>query len=88
MGVNALQEMGLSTSFFMYAPVGIPMLLMGIIYFVFIGYRFLPNGKEDTGATVEKQKDFNKYYSRLLLQGIGGLKNEYYPCKFSDKGYC
>ena len=59
MGVNALQEMGLSTSFFMYAPVGIPMLLMGIIYFVFIGYRFLPNGKEDTGATVEKQKDFS-----------------------------
>ena len=59
MGVNALQEMGLSTSFFMYAPVGIPMLLMGIIYFVFIGYRFLPNGKGDTGATVEKQKDFS-----------------------------
>ena len=59
MGVNALQEMGISTSFFMYAPVGIPMLLMGIIYFVFIGYRFLPNGKEDTGATVEKQKDFS-----------------------------
>lgn len=24
MGVNALQEMGLPTSFFMYAPVGVP----------------------------------------------------------------
>ena len=34
MGVNALQEMGLSTSFFMYAPVGVPMLLIGILYFV------------------------------------------------------
>ena len=44
MGVNALQEMGLSTSFFMYAPVGVPMLVLGILYFVFIGYRFLPNG--------------------------------------------
>ena len=42
MGVNALQEMGLSTSFFMYAPVGVPMLVLGILYFVFIGYRFLP----------------------------------------------
>lgn len=59
MGVNALQEIGLSTSFFMYAPVGIPMLLMGIIYFVFIGYRFLPDGKETAGAAVEKQKDFS-----------------------------
>lgn len=40
MGVNALQEMGLSTSFFMYAPVGVPMLLVGIIYFVFIDTDF------------------------------------------------
>ena len=44
MGVNALQEMGLATSFFMYAPVGVPMLLLGIVYFAFIGYRFLPAG--------------------------------------------
>ena len=56
MGVNALQEMGLSTSFFMYAPVGVPMLIFGILYFVFIGYRFLPDGK---GAAVEEQKDFS-----------------------------
>ena len=43
MGVNALQEMGLATSFFMYAPVGLPMLLAGILYYAVIGYRFLPN---------------------------------------------
>ncbi|MDO4477760.1 MAG: SLC13 family permease [Lachnospiraceae bacterium] len=59
MGVNALQELGLSTNFFMYAPVGIPMLILGIIYFVFIGYRFLPDGKGANGAAVEKQKDFS-----------------------------
>ena len=58
MGVNALQEMGLSTSFFMYAPVGVPMLILGIIYFVFLGYRFLPDGTEAGGAAVEAQKDF------------------------------
>ena len=59
MGVNALQEMGLSTSFFMYAPVGVPMLILGILYFIFIGYRFLPDGKGATGAAIEDQKDFS-----------------------------
>ena len=59
MGVNALQEMGLSTSFFMYAPVGIPMLIFGILYFVFIGYRFLPDGKGAAGTDIEEQKDFS-----------------------------
>ena len=56
MGVNALQEIGLSTSFFMYAPVGIPMLLMGIIYFVFIGYRFLPDGKKLQGQPLKNRR--------------------------------
>ena len=59
MGVNALQEMGRSTSFFMYAPVGIPMLIFGILYFVFIGYRFLPDGKGAAGTDIEEQKDFS-----------------------------
>ena len=59
MGVNSLQEMGLSTSFFMYAPVGVPMLILGIIYFVFLGYRFLPDGTEAGGVAVEAQKDFS-----------------------------
>ena len=60
MGVNALQEMGLSTSFFMYAPVGVPMLILGILYFIFIGYRLLPNGTESNGTEVEAQKDFSE----------------------------
>ena len=59
MGVNALQEMGLSTSFFMYAPAGIPMLLLGILYFVLIGYKFLPDGKNASGAALEDQQDFS-----------------------------
>lgn len=60
MGVNALQEIGIATSFFMYAPVGIPMLLLGIAYFIFIGYRFLPDGKSVNGIAVEEQKDFSE----------------------------
>ena len=59
MGVNALQEMEMRTSFFMYAPVGIPMLVAGILYFVFIGYRFLPNGNHASGAMMEEQQDFS-----------------------------
>lgn len=59
MGVNALQELGLPTSFFMYAPVGVPMLILGIVYFLFIGYRFLPDGTDVSVETIEKQKDFN-----------------------------
>ena len=58
MGVNALQEMGRETSFFMYAPVGIPMLIAGILYFAFIGYRFLPDGSHG-GEAVEAQKDYS-----------------------------
>ena len=58
MGVNALQEMGMKTSFFMYAPVGVPMLLAGIAYFAFIGYRFLPDGAQ-VGEAVEAQKDYS-----------------------------
>lgn len=58
MGVNALQEMGMETSFFMYAPVGVPMLIAGILYFAFIGYRFLPDGTHG-GEAVETQKDYS-----------------------------
>lgn len=57
MGVNQLQELGYPTSFFMYAPVGIPMLVAGILFYAFLGYKFLPNtkGTEEVG----KQKDFS-----------------------------
>jgi anion transporter len=59
MGVNALQELGEKTSFFMYAPVGIPMLIVGIIFFAFIGYKLLPEGKELEKAVLEEQKKFD-----------------------------
>ncbi|MDD6072662.1 MAG: SLC13 family permease [Clostridium sp.] len=58
MGVNALQELNLPTGFFMYAPVGIPMLLLGIAYFALIGYRFLPGDSAAAKQTVEEQKNF------------------------------
>ena len=60
MGVNALQEMGMSTSFVMYAPVGIPMLAIGILYFVCFGYKLLPDGKTTAVAAAEEQQDFSE----------------------------
>ena len=57
MGVNALQELGLPTSFFLYVPVGIPMLVAGILYFALFGYRLLPDAKA-TGE-VAAQRDYS-----------------------------
>lgn len=59
MGVNALQEMGEPTSFFMYAPVGIPMLLAGIVFYALLGYKLLPDGSGRDLDEVEAQKDFS-----------------------------
>ena len=59
MGVNALQELGEPTSFFMYAPVGVPMLVAGIIYMAFIGYRFLPDTRGAQLDSVEESKNFD-----------------------------
>lgn len=59
MGVNALQELGLKTSFFMYAPVGIPMLVIGILYFIVFGYKLLPD--EKVGIAAEEAAEKNDF---------------------------
>lgn len=59
MGVNALQETGIKTSFFMYAPIGIPMLLIGILYFVCLGYKLLTQNQNEAAQNLEEQKDFS-----------------------------
>ena len=73
MGVNALQELGESTSFFMYAPVGVPMLAVAIIFYALIGYKLLPDGKdrelEDTGAqqSFDDVPAWKQYVSLIVL---------------------
>ena len=57
MGIDAMNNLGIKTSFFEYATVGAPMLIIGIIYFAFIGYRFLPNTSGE--GTADKQKDYS-----------------------------
>lgn len=72
MGVNALQEMGEPTSFFMYAPVGVPMLIAGILFYALVGYKFLPDGSGRELDAVEQQKSFDdvpvwKQYVSLIV---------------------
>ena len=35
------------------------MLLIGILYFILIGYKFLPDGKNASGEALEDQQDFS-----------------------------
>ena len=39
---GVLSQTGLKFGFFEYAKLGLPILIVGILYFVFVGYRFLP----------------------------------------------
>lgn len=57
MGIDALNNLGIQTGFFEYIPVGAPMLIVGILYFVFIGYRFLPDTKGEGAA--DEQNDYS-----------------------------
>ncbi|GLB61866.1 SLC13 family permease [Cytobacillus sp. NCCP-133] len=45
---SALQDMGLEFGFFEYAKVGLPMLIIGIIYFGLYGYKLLPDRRDDS----------------------------------------
>lgn len=56
---SVMEEMGMEFSFFEYAKVGLPILVCGIIYFAFFGYKLLPdrtnNGENGNG----EQQDFS-----------------------------
>ncbi|EDB2570832.1 SLC13/DASS family transporter [Salmonella enterica] len=68
---SALQNIGGGFGFFEYAKIGLPMLICGILYFLTIGYRFLPNNA--TGGevgSVGKQRDYShvpQWKQRLSL---------------------
>lgn len=68
---SALQNIGGGFGFFEYAKIGLPMLICGILYFLTIGYRFLPNNA--TGGevgSVGEQRDYShvpQWKQRLSL---------------------
>lgn len=56
---SALQEKNLSFGFFEYAKVGLPLLIVAILYFVLIGYKFLPDKKLSEETEFDKVQDFS-----------------------------
>lgn len=56
---SVMEEMDMSFSFFEYAKVGFPILVCGIIYFAFFGYKLLPNKTGGTDNSYDEQKDFS-----------------------------
>ena len=57
---STLQQIGLSFGFFEYAIVGLPILIVGILFYATIGFRLLPNHdvKDDEGV-FDDTKDFS-----------------------------
>ncbi|MGS9112138.1 SLC13 family permease, partial [Salmonella enterica subsp. enterica serovar Infantis] len=57
---SALQNIGSGFGFFEYAKVGLPLLVCGILYFLTIGYKFLPNNP-NSGAvgSIGEQQDYS-----------------------------
>lgn len=57
---SALQNIGSGFGFFEYAKLGLPMLVCGVIYFLTIGYKFLPNhpNRWEVGS-VGEQRDYS-----------------------------
>ncbi|MFU0922403.1 SLC13 family permease [Kluyvera sichuanensis] len=57
---SALQNIGSGFGFFEYAKVGLPMLVCGMIYFLTIGYKFLPNNPNNGAVgSVGEQRDYS-----------------------------
>ena len=67
-----MEGIGLKFGFFDYAKVGVPILIVGIIYFAFIGYKFLPNKEGSDEGIFDESKDFShvpkwKQYLSLVI---------------------
>lgn len=69
---SGMEGIGLKFGFFDYAKVGVPILIVGIIYFAFIGYKFLPNKQGSDEGIFDESKDFShvpkwKQYLSLVI---------------------
>ncbi len=56
---SALQEAGLEFGFFEYSIVGLPILVIGIVYFAFIGYKFLPDHVDKSESSFDDAVDYS-----------------------------
>lgn len=61
LGKSALEAVGQDISFFEYGYVGLPILLIGTLFFATVGYRFLPDHQGKTGESIyDKAPDFSQ----------------------------
>ena len=56
---SIMEEMDMEFGFFEYAKVGLPILVCGIIYFAFFGYKLLPNRTGGADGNAEEKQDFS-----------------------------
>ena len=56
---SALEEMGLGFGFFEYAIVGLPILVVGIVFYATIGYRLLPDHEVKDDGAFDTDRDFD-----------------------------
>ena len=56
---SVMEELGMEFGFFEYAKVGLPILVCGIIYFAFFGYKLLPGRTNNGENRNEEQQDFS-----------------------------
>lgn len=58
---STLEPTGLKFGFFEYAIVGLPILIVGILFYATIGFRLLPNHapKDDGESVFDEQRDFS-----------------------------
>lgn len=57
---SALEPLGLSFGFFEYAIVGLPILIVGILFYATIGFRILPNhDTEEDDSIFDETQDFS-----------------------------
>ena len=58
---SALKNINLSFGFFEYAIVGLPILIVGIIFYATIGFKILPNKEApaDDDSVLDQQQDFS-----------------------------
>ncbi|MDL2310166.1 SLC13 family permease [Parabacteroides sp. OttesenSCG-928-B22] len=56
---STLETVGLKFGFFEYAKIGLPIFMAGIIYFAFIGYKFLPKTTNNDESSIYSQNNTN-----------------------------
>lgn len=72
---SALSEIGLKFGFFEYGIVGLPILIVGIIFYATIGFKLLPNHEDSKEGAFDTEKDFSdvpawkQWLSLIILIG-------------------